>query len=116
MIVPRPDVSRGVGFDLTLLFALKLAIGAWILHTGFTHVSDDDYARTVIAEQFAHAPRLDPSGTSWLPVPFWVEGLVMMAAGRSLAVARAVSVVLGAASVAAPYLAMRAVGMRRGAA
>ena len=91
-------------------------IGAWVLHQGFTHVSDDDYARTVIAEQFAHAPRLDPSGTSWLPLPFWLEGTAMMAAGRTLAVARAVAVVLGAASVAAPYLAMRAVGVRRVAA
>jgi hypothetical protein len=94
----------------------KVAVGAWVLRQGFTHVSDDDYARTVIAEQFAHAPRLDPSGTSWLPLPFWLTGVTMMAAGRTLGVARAVAVVLGAVSVAAPYLAMRAVGVRRGAA
>ncbi len=99
-----------------MLAAAKLAIGALVLHAGFTHVSDDDYARTVIAEQFAHAPRLDPSGTSWLPAPFWVEGLAMMVMGRTLAAARAIAMVLGAASVAAPYLAMRAAGMKRAAA
>jgi hypothetical protein len=99
--------------DALALVALKLALGAWILHTGFTHVSDDDYARTAIAEGFAHTPRIDPSGTSWLPFPFWVEGAAMMGFGRSLAVARAVALVLGAAAVAAPYLAMRAAGTDR---
>jgi hypothetical protein len=83
------------------------------MRQGFTHVSDDDYARTVIAEQFAHAPRLDPSGTSWLPAPFWVEGAAMMLAGRSLGVARAVAVVLGTASVAVPYAGMRSAGVSR---
>jgi len=102
--------------DALVLAAAKLALGAWVLHAGFTHVSDDDYARTVIAEQFAHAPRLDPSGTSWLPAPFWIEGLAMMVLGRSLAAARAVAMILGAASVAAPYVAMRVAGMKRPAA
>jgi hypothetical protein len=113
MIRRRERVSP---VDALVLMAAKLGIGAWVLAQGFTHVSDDDYARTVIAEQFAHAPRLDPSATSWLPLPFWLEGTAMMAAGRTLGVARAVALVLGAASVAAPYLAMRAVGMRRWAA
>ena len=67
-------------------------------HCGFTHVSDDDYARTVIAQTFAHAPQLDPSGTSWLPLPFWLDGAVMMVVGRSLAVARAIAFALGASS------------------
>jgi hypothetical protein len=99
--------------DALALVLLKLVVGACVLHAGFTHVSDDDYARTVIAQQFAHAPQLDPSGTSWLPAPFWIEGGVMLVVGRSLEVARAVAVMLGAASVAAPYLAMRAVGLTR---
>jgi hypothetical protein len=105
--------GRERALDALVLMLLKAAVGAWVLRQGFTHVSDDDYARTVIAEQLAHAPRLDPSGTSWLPLPFWLAGLAMMAAGRTLAVARAVAVVLGAASVAAPYLGMRAVGVAR---
>jgi hypothetical protein len=99
--------------DPAVLCAVKLAIGLYAIRQGFSHVSDDDYARTVIAERFAYAPRLDPSGTSWLPLPFWITGTAMLAAGRSLATARAAALVLGAASVAAPYAAMRTVGARR---
>jgi len=96
-----------------LLCAFKLAIDACVLHLGFTHVSDDDYARTVIAEQFAFAPRFDPSGTSWLPLPFWIAGGAMRFLGRSLGAARLVAVVLGAAGVVAPFAAMRANRMPR---
>jgi hypothetical protein len=102
--------------DAAALCLLKAAIGAWLLSQGFSHVSDDDYARTVIAEQFAHAPRLDPSGTSWLPLPFWIAGAWMMVVGRSLASARAIALVLGVLGVAAPYAAMRGVGVSRAAA
>src|SRR5579863_3185512 len=101
---------RGLVSDAVTLAALKLAVSVWVLTHGFSHVSDDDYARTVIAEQFAHAPRLDPSGTSWLPLPFWVLGTSMMALGRSLAVARSVAVVLGTAAVVLPYAALRSRG------
>ena len=111
---PGGSAARGKGaIDLAVLFALKIAVGAYVLSVGFTHVSDDDYARVVIAQQFAHHPALDPSGTSWLPFPFWVTGGAMLAYGRSLAVARGVAWALGALSVAAPYLAMRAVGCGR---
>jgi hypothetical protein len=95
------------------LLALKSASGAWALHLGFSHVSDDDYARVVIAETFAHAPRWDPSGTSWLPFPFWVYGAAMLLLGRSLAVASVVAWVLGLLSVLVGYGAMRAAGVPR---
>jgi hypothetical protein len=108
--------GRGIPWGLVdpiVLCALKLAIGLYTIRQGFSHVSDDDYARTVIAERFAYAPRLDPSGTSWLPLPFWITGTAMLATGRSLATARAAALALGAASIAAPYAAMRTVGTRR---
>jgi hypothetical protein len=73
------------------LVVLKAAVSAWALHVGFTHVSDDDYARITIAEAFAHVPRLDPSGTSWLPFPFWLNGTAMAIFGRSIGVAQAVA-------------------------
>jgi hypothetical protein len=110
------DRGRILAFDALGICVLKIAVGAWVLQSGFTHVSDDDYARTVIAEQFAHAPRLDPSGTSWLPLPFWLEGAFMTMAGRTLVAARAFAVVVGAASVAAPYVAMRTASVPRAAA
>jgi hypothetical protein len=99
-----------------LLVALKLGIDAWVLRGGFTHVSDDDYARTVIAEQFAYAPHLDPSGTSWLPFPFWITGAWMRVFARSLEAARASAIVLGAIGAAAPYASMRAARVPRNAA
>ena len=102
--------------DVALLATLKLAVGACVLRAGFTHVSDDDYARTVIAEQFARSPRFDPSGTSWLPLPFWIAGAVMAVAGRSLAVARGIAIALSTLSVAAPYAAMRVARVPRTAA
>ena len=113
----RLDVFLRAGaIDVPLLFALKAAVDVYVLSQGFTHVSDDDYARVVIAQQFAGHPALDPSGTSWLPFPFWVTGAAMLAFGHSLEVARIVACVLGVVSVAAPYAAMRAVGCARGTA
>jgi hypothetical protein len=81
------------------LVALKLVVSAFVVATGFQGISDDDFARVVIAQGYAHAPSLDPSGTSWLPLPFHVTGLAMRAFGTDLAVARAVSVVLGVLSI-----------------
>src|SRR5258708_3062804 len=104
---------RECALDLGILWTLKIVVGAWLLHLGFSHISDDDYARVVIAETFAHAPKLDPSGTSWLPFPFWLTGSVMMAFGRSLPVARALAFALGVISVAPVYLAARAIGISR---
>ncbi len=67
-----------------LLFGVALlAVRSW----GFLAVSDDDYSRVVIAQQFAQHPQLDPSGTSWLPFPFWVTGGAMLLFGGTLAVA-----------------------------
>ena len=99
-----------------ILVAVKLLIGAYLLHIGFTHVSDDDYARVVIAETFAHAPKIDPSGTSWLPFPFWLNGAAMILFGRSLETARALAVVFGAINVVPVYFALRAAGVGRGVA
>ena len=95
-------------------FGIALALALWaLLHAGFSHVSDDDFARTVIAEEWVASVRgfaflhelppfrehrwariVDPSGTSWLPFPFWVTGLVMTALGRSIEVARGVQMAM----------------------
>ena len=104
---------RGYAIDLAFLVAAACLLGAVIVRAGFSHVSDDDYARVVIAELFAQSPKLDPSGTSWLPFPFWINGAAMIVFGRSLATARVVAFVLGALSVVPPYLALRAAGVKR---
>jgi hypothetical protein len=83
----------------------------WAL--GFRAVSDDDFARVVLAQRFAAAPRLDPTGTSWLPMPFWIVGSAMKLFGATLETARALAVVsaaLGGALVAGVAV---AAGLRR---
>lgn len=98
---------------IAALVALKVAAMLWALHCGFAQVSDDDYARTVIAQTFAHAPKLDPSGTSWLPFPFWLYGGVMMIVGRSLSAARAIAFSLGIVAPAIPYAGLRSMHIAR---
>ncbi|MFC1641086.1 ArnT family glycosyltransferase [Myxococcota bacterium] len=88
----------------------KSAVSALVLFSGFRAISDDDYARVVIAQSFASHPNLDPSGTSWLPLPFWFQGSVMRVFGSSLQVARATSVALGWWSAWAVFGAARALG------
>ena len=87
-----------------------------VLGSGFRAVSDDDFARAVIAEQWARAPRWDASGTSWLPFPFWITGAAMKIAGRDLTTARAVAPALGVGAALLVYAAARWLGETRGAA
>lgn len=96
-----------------LVAGLWTLAAAWARGRGFVELSDDDYARVTIAQAFAAHPRLDPSGTSWLPFPFWLTGAVMAVFGRSLAVARALSLVLAGASGALVYLGGRRLGLGR---
>lgn len=93
--------------DLALITVAKLVVSAFVLLLGFRAVSDDDYARVVIAQAFAREPRVDPSGTSWLPAPFWVLGAAMQLFGRSLLVAQVLAVVCGVVSMWLVYLAAR---------
>lgn len=84
-----------------------------VLAAGFRAISDDDYARVVIAERWVAAPRLDPSGTSWLPFPFWIMGAAMGALGRSLATARLASIALSLVAGVALHGALVAAGVPR---
>jgi hypothetical protein len=93
--------------DLGVVALIKAVASATVLAAGFRAVSDDDFARVVLAETWAHAPALDPTGSSWLPFPFWIQGTVLAIAGRSLDVARATAIVLGLVAAAIVYLAAR---------
>lgn len=91
--------------------AIAHAFVAGVLRArGFDHVSDDDFARVTIAEAFAASPRLDPSGTSWLPFPFWTLGGALAIFGRSLPVAHAASIALSSLAAPLPYAALRSTG------
>jgi hypothetical protein len=94
----------------------KAAAAGAVLASGFRAVSDDDFARVVIAEQWARAPRWDASGTSWLPAPFWLVGAALAAFGRGLGAARAAAVALGIAAALLVYTAARWLGEPRDAA
>lgn len=95
---------------LTLLLCRALAnVVLW--RTGFTAISDDDFARVVIAQGFAQAPSWDPSGTSWLPLPFWLTGSTLWLFGTSLAVAKGCAFVSSLCSSALVFLAARWLGL-----
>jgi hypothetical protein len=106
-------VTEPRGVDALCVGAAKVAISLALLSTGFQAVSDDDYARLVIAQRFAEAPSLDPSGTSWLPVPFWIYGTAFALFGTGLGVARVTALGLGALSAVTVWAAARAVGSNR---
>jgi len=99
--------------DLTNVLLVKLAVGLLVLAVGFRAISDDDFARVVLAQRFAIDPRIDPTGTSWLPFPFWLTGGVMALCGRSLVVARWLAFALGLLSAAGLYGAARVLRVDR---
>jgi hypothetical protein len=104
------------GRDVCLVVAAKTAASLLALAVGFRAVSDDDFARVVHAEAWAHAPRLDPTGTSWLPLPFWLTGALFRLVGPSLGAARALAFALGLASALLVLVAARWItGDRRAA-
>jgi hypothetical protein len=102
--------------ELALLFAARglACVAAW--RAGFRALSDDDYARISIAQRFAREVHLDPSGSSWLPAPFWVYGAAFRAFGTGLSVARTVAIALSLAATVLVYVAARVLGTSRMAA
>lgn len=99
--------------DFVMLAVVHAALCILVRRFGFDHVSDDDFARVTIAQAWAHKPKLDPSGTSWLPFPFWLSGGLMLVSGRSLEMTRAFSISFASVAATVPYVAMRAVGVTR---
>ena len=99
--------------DALIVGAVKLLTSALVLAQGFRAVSDDDYARIAIAQRFAEAPSLDPSGTSWLPLPFWVYGGAFSLFGSGLEVARVTALLLGVAAAVAVLVAAQWLGAGR---
>jgi hypothetical protein len=95
-MVRRP-LPEGVGAAAAVAAAYALAASLARLR-GFVAVSDDDFARVVLAQGWAAHPALDPTGTSWLPVPFWIYGLIFRVLGPSLAVARGAAIGLAGVS------------------
>ncbi len=104
MTSPEHPGRRALLGDAAFLFVASL-LSSWALHrAGFQQISDDDYARITIAQRFVAAPRLDPSGTSWLPFPFWLLGGTLAVVGRSLTQARVAGAVLNGLFLVAPRL------------
>ena len=89
------------------IFALHAFACMWARNLGFDHISDDDFSRVTIAQSFAHSAKLDPSGTSWLPFPFWILGLGMKILGRDLSSAQGLSIFFASAAAPLPWIALR---------
>ena len=99
--------------DAAAVVAAKITVSAVVLWTGFRAISDDDYSRIVIAQGFAASPQLDPSGTSWLPFPFYVHGIAHALFGMGLEVARGTALTLGVCSALLAWGAARVLGASR---
>jgi hypothetical protein len=100
--------------SVALISASARVLGTLVLiAAGFRAVSDDDFARVVIAQRFAAAPHLDPTGTSWLPLPFWLVGSGMKVFGASLLVARVLAIVAAALAGAIVAGMAMAIGLSR---
>lgn len=80
---------------------------------GFTAISDDDFARVVIAQGFAHEARWDPSGSSWLPFPFWLTGSLLKLFGTGLDTARTLAWCTSLLSVVGVFIGCRWAGLRQ---
>lgn len=110
--MPSPRALR----DAALVALARVATTLICWWSGFRAISDDDYSRVAIAAHFAHHPSPDPSGTSWLPLPFWLYGVPMAIFGDSLSVARGVALLLGAAAAVLVWVAARWLGLSERAA
>lgn len=99
--------------DALGVLALKAFASGLVLLGGFRAVSDDDFARVVLAQRFAEAPAIDATGSSWLPLPFWVYGTLQAVFGPSLAVARLTALALGLSSGLLVWWAARLLGSGR---
>jgi len=97
--------------DLVLLALVRGLASIAAYATGFRALSDDDYARITIAQRFAVTPHLDPSGSSWLPAPFWIYGAAFRVLGTQLWVAREVALVLALLATWLVFMAARAIGL-----
>lgn len=111
---PSRDTRPGAAAWLTLALALlllRVLANALLWRSGFVAISDDDFARDVIAQSFAHSPSWDPSGTSWLPFAFWLPGSLHLLFGNTLGVAHATAFGLSLVSTLLCLLAARTFGL-----
>ena len=92
-----------------IIATTKIVVSLALLWTGFRSVSDDDFARAIIAQQFAIHPHFDPSGTSWLPFPFLLWGSAMAAFGPTLATAQVMAIGLGACAAVGVWWVARSI-------
>src|SRR5688500_6385615 len=99
--------------DALALVCVRLVMSVLVWSSRFSALSDDAYARVVIAQKFASAPAWDPSGTSWLPFPSWMQGSAMLLFGPELRTATAVAWVSGVVSTLLIWLGARTLGLAR---
>ncbi len=86
---------------------------AWASAEGFTAISDDDFARLVLAQRFADTPRFDASQSSWLPFPIWWDGLSMLFTSSRVEAIRQLYWVWSLLGVVGCYVAGRWLGAGR---
>jgi hypothetical protein len=115
LIRTAKHITRTTAVTLVLLLALRALVSIIVIRSGFRALSDDDFSRVTIAQSFVVHPSFDPSGTSWLPFPFWLYGTCLSLFGATLAKARLVAFSLGLLGALGVWLAGRWLGLSRNA-
>ena len=109
------DKVKLAALSLLLVLLARATVSTYVIRSGFRALSDDDFSRVAIAQAFVIHPSLDPSGTSWLPFPFWLYGTWLSILGASLANARILAFALGLLGAMGIWIAGRWLGLSRNA-
>ena len=99
--------------DLVVVLLARAMITLVVVRAGFVALSDDDFSRAVISQRFALHPSLDPSGSSWLPAPFWWTGSWLRLFGRSWDAVRWIGICTGAGATLLVWVSARMFGLPR---
>jgi hypothetical protein len=62
---------------LAVIFAAKATIAFALYSIGFAGVSADEYARSILAMEWAHNPYLVVGQTAWLPFELYIDGSLL---------------------------------------
>lgn len=115
----KPDrfLDRTDAALITGILLVRLLASAWLLRSGFTVVSGDDFLRALIGQQWADSPFLlmrhtGAAAAMWMPMHFWLLGAATRITGELWASAIALSLIFTLISLGLLYMLAKSLGGR----